>query len=97
MPAPLTTIFENRSKVTRYFIEQNVLICSLVPGSWAPNSLAGKATTANPRPAYFSCSFCSPSYCGVRPHSEAVLTSSMTFPLYEASGLSLPSMVLSVN
>jgi hypothetical protein len=44
----LTVIFENMSKVTPYFEEQNSAICGSVPGSWAPKSLAGKPRTTSP-------------------------------------------------
>src|SRR5262245_46117613 len=49
MPSPFTTIFANIGKVTLYFEEQNSLISALVPGSCAPNSLAGKPRTTRPR------------------------------------------------
>ena len=48
IPLPLTTIFEKRGKLTLYLVEQNSLICSLVPGSCLPNSLAGKARISKP-------------------------------------------------
>ena len=36
------------SNFTPYFVVQNVSICSFVPGSCAPNSLAGKPSTRSP-------------------------------------------------
>ena len=43
-----TSLKDYQGKVTLYFVEQNSLITSLVPGSWPPKSLQGKPRTASP-------------------------------------------------
>jgi hypothetical protein len=73
--------FENMSNLTSYFDLQNLEISSSVPGSCAPNSLAGKPSTARPLSPYFSCSDSSCLYCGVSPHWLATLTIMTTLPL----------------
>src|SRR4051794_20845557 len=62
-----------------------------LPGSWEPNWLHGKPSTASPCLAYFSCSASRSSYWGVRPHSLAVFTTRTTFPLYWERSTSFPA------
>src|SRR5258706_3105401 len=64
-----------------------------LPGSWLPNWLHGKPSTASPCLAYFSCSAARSSYCGVKPHSLAVFTIRTTFPLYWERSTSFPASV----
>ena len=54
--------------------------------------VAGKPSTVKPWSANSSWSAWRPSYCGVRPHSEAVLTTSTTWPSYDDRSTSWPSM-----
>src|SRR5262245_17891329 len=70
---------------------QKVAISRDVPGSCPPKSFEGKPSTAKPRGEYFACSCCSPSYCGVKPHLDAVLTISSTLPAQVASEVGVPS------
>src|ERR1019366_5194796 len=95
--SPLTEIFEYMGKVTLYLLLQDVLISSLVPGSWAPKLLAGNPRITNPRSLYFSYSDSIPAYCGVNPHLLATLTISTTLPWYAESGAGLPSIEFRVN
>src|SRR3569623_310506 len=84
------------SNLTPKFFSQNSEISSSLPGSWLPNSLAGKPRIASPLLAYFSCNSSSCSYCGVRPHWLATLTISTTLPLYfdRSTGLPLKLFIL---
>src|SRR5687768_15531810 len=50
---PFTCSLSNIGNVTLYFVEQNSLISSLVPGSWEPKSLDGNPSTLNPLSLYF--------------------------------------------
>src|SRR5688572_16409754 len=70
---------------------QKVAISCEVPGSCPPKSFEGKPSTAKPFGEYLACSFCSPSYCGVWPHLEAVLTTSTTLPAHADKGVGVPS------
>ena len=77
--------------MTPYVVEQKVWISSAVPGSWPPNWLHGKPRTVKPFSPYVACSRSSPSYCGVRPHLDATLTISATWPSWSWRSASPPS------
>src|SRR5205823_8243827 len=81
-PSPLTSIFSVIGNVTPYVVEQNVAISSDDPGSCSPNWLQGTPSTVNPLFAYCSWRRSRPSYCGVRPHLEATLTTRTALPLW---------------
>src|SRR5258705_9396000 len=81
VPLPLTSIFSNSGKLTSYFDSQNSRICSLVPGSCAPNWLQGKPSTVKPLSSFSSCRSCNPAYCGVSPQRLATLATRQVLPL----------------
>src|SRR5438445_13224656 len=54
MSLPFTETLAIIGKVTEYFVLQNVLISSFVPGSCDPKLFAGTPTITSPRSLYFS-------------------------------------------
>lgn len=80
LAAPFTGIFENIGNFTPNFVVQKPSICASSPGSCAPKSFDGNPATTSPFAESSSCSFSSPSYCGVKPHSDATFTTSTTLP-----------------
>ncbi|MNT45326.1 hypothetical protein D3C72_1819050 [compost metagenome] len=95
--SPLTSILANIGKLTLKRDSQNWPICCASPGSCLPNWLHGKPSTTRPRSRYSSYSFCRPAYCGVKPHSLAVLTTSSTLPWNCDSGTGCPDSELASN
>ena len=74
------------------FTSQKFLIWTFVPGSCPPKSLLGTPITTNPSDLNSSHSDCNPSYWLVNPHSEAVLTRSITLPVKSDRGIIPPSI-----
>src|SRR3954470_2540208 len=79
--SPLTLILLAIGNDTLYLPVQNFLISASVPGSWPLKLLAGMPITTRSLSLYFSYSDSSASYCGVRPHLLATLTSNTGLPL----------------
>lgn len=80
MSPPLTETFAAIGNVTPKFFSQKEPISSLLPGSCPPKLFAGKPITTR----LFVYSFDNSSksaYCGVKPHSDAVLTTKIFLPL----------------
>src|SRR5579862_1973311 len=88
----MTCSFAVIGKSTAKRVSQKVLISFSVPGSCAPKSFAGTPSTTSPLSRFSRQSFSSPSYCGVRPHWLATLTTSTALPLNCVIGNAPPSM-----
>ncbi len=84
-------------KVTSYLVAQKLAISSADPGSCPANWLQGKPSTTRPASRCCRHSASNPSYCGVKPHLDAVLTTSTTLPRWAASGWGAPDGSLTLK